>query len=133
MILFWLLAQSSKVCSSSLGGLKMENMGSWEQKNLINELTNGRELAKQLQIHLSVSSSSHDARESLVQKILTSYEKALSLLRCSGPVGEPQAAAAGGGGAVGIGMSESPRSLSGSPRSEDSDKEQEHKDGSRKR
>lgn len=111
----------------------MENMGSWEQKNLINELTNGRELAKQLQIHLSVSSSSHDARESLVQKILTSYEKALSLLRCSGPVGEPQAAAAGGGGAVGIGMSESPRSLSGSPRSEDSDKEQEHKDGSRKR
>lgn len=113
----------------------MENMGSIEQKNLINELTNGRELAKKLQIYLSMSSSSQDTRESLVQMILASYDKVLSMLRWSSPVGEPQAAISGGGVGVGVGimMSESPRSLSGSPRSEDSDKEQEHRDGPRKR
>lgn len=117
----------------------MENMGSGEHKNLINELTNGRELAKQLQIYLSASSSSRDTRELLVQKILTSYNNALSMLRRSGPLGEPQVPAAGGsgggggGGIGGMGISESPRSLSGSPRSEDSDKELDNRDGSRKR
>ncbi|KAE8077840.1 hypothetical protein FH972_016363 [Carpinus fangiana] len=104
----------------------MENMGDWEQKNLLHELTQGRELARQLQGHLSVPASSHETREFLVTKILTSYEKALSMLQWSSSVGEPQHT----GGAV-LRMSESPPSLAGSPRSEDSDPE--HRDASRKR
>lgn len=109
----------------------MENMGDWEQKNLINELTQGRELARQLQGHLNASSSSHETREFLVQKILSSYEKSLSMLRWSSSVGEPQPIA----GAVRT--SESPPSLVGSPRSEDSDRDirdlDHTSDGSRKR
>nr|XP_023899975.1 probable WRKY transcription factor 53 [Quercus suber]POE51203.1 putative wrky transcription factor 41 [Quercus suber] len=108
----------------------MDNMGDWEQKNLISELAQGLELARQLQIHLNVPSSSHEAREFLVEKILSSYEKALSMLNLSSSVSEPQAI----GGA--IRMSESPPSLTGSPRSEDSDRElkdQEQRDASRKR
>nr|WGV38230.1 WRKY [Loropetalum chinense var. rubrum] len=109
----------------------MENMGDWEQKNLIIELTQGRELAKQLQIHLNVPSSSQETRELLVQRILASYDKAISMLKWTGTAaGEPST--------IGVvaGMSDSPRSLSGSPRSEDSDrdfKDPEHKDASRKR
>lgn len=106
-------------------------MGDWEQKNLINELAQGMELARQLQIHLNVPSSSHEAREFLVEKILSSYEKALSMLNMSSSVSEPQAI----GGPI-LRMSESPPSLTGSPRSEDSDRElkdQEQRDASRKR
>ncbi|KAF5442229.1 hypothetical protein F2P56_034914 [Juglans regia] len=95
----------------------MENMGDWEQKNLINELTQGRELARQLHSHLTTASSSHETREFLVQKILASYEKSLLMLRWSSSVGEPQPIA----GAVR--NSESPPSQVGSPRSEDSDRD----------
>ncbi|XP_059629096.1 probable WRKY transcription factor 30 [Cornus florida] len=113
----------------------MENSIDWEQKNLIHhELTQGRELTKQLQTHLNVPSSSQEARELLVLKILKSYDNALSMLKWNGSVAELQPTAGGGGGA--IGTSESPRSFSGSPHSEDSDREfrdQDHKDGSRKR
>ncbi|XP_038901918.1 probable WRKY transcription factor 53 isoform X2 [Benincasa hispida] len=106
----------------------MENFGEWDQKKLKNELLKGKDLAKQLQIHLNVkpspspspsssssmaassssSSFSNDGSEYLVQKILCSYEKALSLLNSNG-----------------IQISESsPSSLNGgSPRSEDSDRE----------
>ncbi|GLT53370.1 hypothetical protein SLA2020_266450 [Shorea laevis] len=106
----------------------MENVGDWEQKNLVHELTQGMELARQLQGNLSVPSSSHETREYLVTKILTSYEKALSMLQWS-------SSSAGDnphhtGGAI-LRMSESPPSLAGSPRSEDSDPEQ--RDASRKR
>ncbi|XP_059428495.1 probable WRKY transcription factor 53 [Corylus avellana] len=105
----------------------MENMGDWEQKNLLHELKQGRELARQLQGHLNVPSSSHETREFLVTKILTSYEKALSMLQWNSSVGDqPQHT----GGAV-FRMSESPPSLPGSPRGEDSDPE--HRDASRKR
>jgi hypothetical protein len=104
----------------------MENMGDWEQKNLVHELTQGRELARQLQGHLGVPSSSHETREFLVTKILTSYEKALSMLQWTSSVGEPQHT-----GVALLRMSESPPSLAGSPRSEDSDPE--HRDASRKR
>lgn len=98
-------------------------MGDWEQKNLINELTQGKELATQLQFHLNVpSASSNETREFLVQKILSSYEKALSMLNFSSSTG----------GAI-LRLSESPPSLDGSPRSEDSDRDQEHRDASRKR
>ncbi|XP_059434019.1 probable WRKY transcription factor 53 [Corylus avellana] len=105
----------------------MENMGDWEQKNLLHELAQGRELARQLQGHLNLPSSSHETREFLVTKILTSYEKALSMLQWSSSVGDqPQHT-----GGAGFRKSESPPSLAGSPRSEDSDPE--HRDASRKR
>jgi len=94
-------------------------MGDWEQKNLVEELTLGMELAKQLQIHLNVPSSSRETREVLVQKILTSYEKALSMLNFgTSLVGELHPV-----GGITIRNSESPPSHSGSPRSEDSDRD----------
>ncbi|TYK03137.1 putative WRKY transcription factor 53 [Cucumis melo var. makuwa] len=104
----------------------MENFGEWDQNKLKNELLKGMELAKQLQIQLDVrstpsssmaasssssssSSSSNDGCELLVQKILCSYEKALSLLNSYGAQ---------------INIYESPSSFNGgSPRSEDSDRE----------
>ncbi|CAK7324106.1 unnamed protein product [Dovyalis caffra] len=93
-------------------------MGDWEQKSLVNELTLGMETAKKLQGHLNLPSSSRETGEILVRKILTSYEKALSMLNSSGSVGELHPV-----GGVAIANSESPPSLSGSPRSEDSDRE----------
>ncbi|CAK7348750.1 unnamed protein product [Dovyalis caffra] len=51
----------------------------WEQKTLISELTRGKELAKQLRNQLNPSSSL-ESRKFLVEKILSSYEKALSML-----------------------------------------------------
>lgn len=105
-------------------------MGDWEQKNLINELTQGRDLARQLKSHLNAPSSSQESREILVQKILASYEAALSMLRwSSSDLPQPLRGA--------IRTSESPPSLVGSPRSLDSDrdlKKPEHRDiASRKR
>ncbi|KAK2996710.1 hypothetical protein RJ639_041864 [Escallonia herrerae] len=111
----------------------MENSGEWEQKTLIRELKQGRELARQLQVHLNSPSSSHETRQVLVSTILNSLDKALSMLKCG---------TAGGGGeqqTIGtlIAVSDSPRSFSGSPHSEDSDRDiqdPEHKDSvSRKR
>nr|WGV38258.1 WRKY [Loropetalum chinense var. rubrum] len=58
----------------------MEKSREWEQQTLINELSQGRELAKQLKNHLNPSSS-HETRKFLVEKILSSYEKALSVLK----------------------------------------------------
>ncbi|XAR71661.1 hypothetical protein NMG60_11018041 [Bertholletia excelsa] len=101
-----------------------------DQKNLINELTQGRELAKQLQIHLNAASSSHEARELLVHKILNSYDKALSMLKWN----EESQQQAGRSGAL-TGMLESPTYHSASP-SEDSDqelKDPELRDQSKKR
>lgn len=90
----------------------------WDQKYLIDELSKGRELAKQLQIHLNVPSSSRDVRELLAYKILNSYDKALTILKPSGPVStvEPQSNI----GAK-FGYSDSPSSFSGSPNSQDFD------------
>lgn len=52
------------------------------KRPLINELTQGRELANQLKNHLDLSAET--SCESLVEKILCSYEKALSLLNNRG-------------------------------------------------
>ena len=109
-------------------------MGEWEQRSLVNHLTQGRELARQLQVYLNVpsSSSSHETRELLVQKIQASYEKALSMLNCNITSLAAELQPSG----IAIRMSESPPSRSGSPRSEDSDrdfKEQELKDASKRR
>lgn len=115
---------------------------------MIKELTLGRELARQLQIHINAPSSTHESRELLVHKILNSYEKALNLVKVNAtvgmgetqqqtgtPTGETESRSQQSTG-ITVGMSESPRSLSGSPRSEDSDREfrdQDPRDGSRKR
>lgn len=117
-------------------------MGEWEHNKLINELTQGWDLARQLQIQLnttqssssSSSSSSHDQSLAVlsVQKIISSFEKTLSMLNfnsSSSTIQAPQL--------TGL-MIESPPSLTGSPRSDqDSDRDvkdpQDPKDGSKKR
>ncbi|XP_043715756.1 probable WRKY transcription factor 53 [Telopea speciosissima] len=93
----------------------MENAGNWEQKPLFNELTQGRELVKQLQVHLDPSYS-EETRNMLVEKILSSFDKALSMVKWVSSVGEVRPT-----GATPV-MSDSPRSDSGSPHSEDSDR-----------
>ncbi|KAK1578210.1 hypothetical protein Q3G72_028510 [Acer saccharum] len=126
----------------------MENynmVGDLEQNNnslILGELRQGRELARQLQRHLiNPPCSSQETREMLVQKIVSSYEKALSMLMNSNsststsvvPGGADHQQPAVGAAAVqptygaGLGVESPP--LSG----EDSDREQELKDGSKKR
>ncbi|GMI95548.1 hypothetical protein HRI_003224100 [Hibiscus trionum] len=65
----------------------MENICNWEQGTLVSELIQGLELAKQLRLHLGASSCV-ESRDLLVQKILSSYEKALLILKPRGPVAE---------------------------------------------
>ncbi|PON76543.1 WRKY domain containing protein [Trema orientale] len=100
--------------------MEKKNMD-FEQKTLINELTQGKELAKQLISHLQPSSSK-ETRDVLVGKILSSYEKALSMLNW---VGEPKAL-------------ESPPSMTSfentsSPRSVFYDQDSNHRDVFKKR
>lgn len=61
----------------------------WEQRTLVSELVQGMELTKQLKLNLGAKSSP-ETREFLLQKILSSYEKALMILKWSGPIGHPQ-------------------------------------------
>lgn len=126
----------------------MENSADSEVRNLINELTLGRELAKQLQAHIDAPSSSHESREFLVNKILNSYEKVLNMLNRNATVGVGETEQSTGttipmsesrshqNTGLTIGMSDSPRSLSTSPHTDDSDREfrdQDARDVSRKR
>ncbi|KAJ4831819.1 hypothetical protein Tsubulata_040610 [Turnera subulata] len=57
----------------------MEKLMESEQTTLINELTQGKELTEQLRNHLNPSSPI-ETRQFLIGKILSSYEKALSIL-----------------------------------------------------
>ncbi|KAI9110101.1 hypothetical protein K1719_019142 [Acacia pycnantha] len=57
------------------------------QVSLINELNKGKEHARLLCSH--ITSSSHETNEFLIEKILSSYEKALNLLTRSQNVTEP--------------------------------------------
>lgn len=75
---------------------------------MINELVQGMEKAKQLHSHLC-STSPSQAQDMLMQRILSSYEKALLILNWKAPVEHTRA-----GGAV-----ESSVSVDGSCRSED--------------
>ncbi|KAJ8753063.1 hypothetical protein K2173_011831 [Erythroxylum novogranatense] len=98
-------------------------MGDCELKNLTAELRKGREIARQLQIHLNVPYSSRETREiMLLQKILNSFEKSLSIVNFS---------SSGSGASVPIPMTESPPSLTGHSRGEDS--HHDLIDGSKKR
>ncbi|XP_052208775.1 probable WRKY transcription factor 41 [Diospyros lotus] len=65
----------------------MEGCSSWEQRTLINELTQGMELAKQLRFHVD-SPSSTESQKFLLQRIMGSYEKALMILNWNGSVGQ---------------------------------------------
>lgn len=60
--------------------------GEWEQMMLMNELAQGKELAQQLKAHLTAPSSA-EMRQLLTERILRSYQKALSLLNCRGVAG----------------------------------------------
>ncbi|XAR70193.1 hypothetical protein NMG60_11026968 [Bertholletia excelsa] len=100
----------------------MENYLNCEKQKLVDELTQGVELAKQLRVHLNCTYSAA-SRELLLQRILSSYEKALLILRWSGPVGQSQSPAAPAG------LPESSISCNGSSRSGDRDRElKEHQD-----
>ncbi|KAK6935506.1 WRKY domain [Dillenia turbinata] len=90
----------------------MESGWSWEHKTLVNELTKGMGLAKQLKLHLNPTSS-NETRELLLHKILSSYEKALLILNWGSSVSQPQHI----GSTTSI--AESPISVDGSPHSED--------------
>ncbi|KAK3219342.1 hypothetical protein Dsin_013312 [Dipteronia sinensis] len=125
----------------------MENynmVGDLEQNNnnlIIGELRQGRELARQLQLHLvNLPCSTQETRELLVQKIVSSYEKALSMLMNSnsststsmvpgGADHQHQQPAAAAQPTYGAGLGNESPPLSG----EDSDRDQELKDGSKKR
>lgn len=101
----------------------MENFPSdSDLKNVARELSQGRDLAKQLQNQLNLhSSSSHESRDVLLQRILFSYDHALSMLTAhnahaagadvSPPPPPPPP------------TSDSPRLLAGSPQSGDSDQD----------
>ncbi|XP_077249596.1 putative WRKY transcription factor 41 [Tasmannia lanceolata] len=89
----------------------MENTNSLEQRRLINELTEGRDFAKQLQN----TSLPPELRELLQQKIISSFTKSLSMLKCGESEVDPQPIGP-------IKGTDSPRSLSGSPRSDNSER-----------
>ncbi|KAM7511907.1 hypothetical protein LguiB_010782 [Lonicera macranthoides] len=59
-----------------------------EQETLVKEISQGRELVNQLKNNLDTISSSPQTCELLLQKILSSYEKALSMLNWNALVGE---------------------------------------------
>ncbi|GMI76411.1 hypothetical protein HRI_001310400 [Hibiscus trionum] len=88
----------------------MENMRNWEG-TLVSELIQGLELAKKLR-----SSSCVESRDLLVQKILSSYEKALLILEPRGPMEQPQQNV----GATTC-VAESPLTINGSPWSGDTE------------
>lgn len=106
----------------------MDNMGGLEKK-LINELVQGREVARRLQMCMHVPSSSQETREYLIHRIIATFEKALAMVNWTdgSTVGEASQPTP-----VGIRMSESPP-MSGSPRSEDSDRDNQDPNASRKR
>lgn len=57
----------------------------WEQGTLVNELMQGMEMAKQLMSHVKSSTSySTETQQFLLQKILSSYQNALSILNSNG-------------------------------------------------
>lgn len=104
----------------------MDHRWNWEQGTLMSELIQGMELAKQLRLHLGAASSA-ESRDLLVQKILSSYDKALMMLK-------PNNAAAAA--TTGVPAAESPLSINCSPtQCDDLDKDnnQNTRDVSKKR
>lgn len=83
-----------------------EERTNWEQSNLISELIQGMELAKQLKQHVNADSPA-GTMDVLLHQILSSYEKSLVILKCNRSAPLP----------------ESPISVNGSPQSDDFDRE----------
>ncbi|KAL2347971.1 hypothetical protein Fmac_001971 [Flemingia macrophylla] len=67
----------------------MESEKSWEQHALVNELIEGMEVARKLKEDWSLPSSA-DSRNSLLQRILSSYDKALLILKWNAPISNSQ-------------------------------------------
>jgi hypothetical protein len=96
-----------------------------DSKNLIDKLLQGLELARQLQIYLNVSSSSNETREILIQKIISTFEKALEMVNRKRHVNMGESSHQqypSASGTLAIRISDSPP-LSCSLRSEDSDRD----------
>ncbi|KAK7358535.1 hypothetical protein VNO77_00468 [Canavalia gladiata] len=89
---------------------------SWEQSTLINELIQGMELARKLKADLKEPYSA-DTKDLLVQRILSSYEKALLILRYNASTSKLQTTSQ----AITTLLPESPISVNGSPPREDVD------------
>ncbi|XP_027902070.1 probable WRKY transcription factor 53 [Vigna unguiculata] len=101
----------------------MDNMG--DPKSIVQELLQGLELARQLQVCLHTPSSSQETRDLLIHNIISTFEKALEMVNWKGPL--PAAESSQLPLAAAIRMSDSP--ISSSPRSEDSErdlKDQDH-------
>ncbi|NP_001296603.1 probable WRKY transcription factor 41 [Cicer arietinum] len=110
---------------------KMENECSWEYNTLINELIQGMDVAKRLKEELRTPYSLN-TRDSQVKIILSSYEKALQILKCNEPTSKTQTMSR-----AKTLLPESPVSANGSLLSEDIDgaiqDHQEVKHNSKKR
>ncbi|KAJ1413780.1 WRKY domain [Sesbania bispinosa] len=98
----------------------MEETTKRKHVTLINELIQGKELVNQLSSHLVSSPSSHQTNEFLIEQILSSYEKAISMLNSVSNVGV-------GGIMTPNGNIMDSHCSDGSPRSEVMDLEFEHK------
>ena len=67
----------------------MESACVYEQNTVIDELSQGIQMAKELRFHLN----SPEARDFLIQKIFSSYESALFILKSGESAGQTMAAA----------------------------------------
>ncbi|KAI4378045.1 hypothetical protein MLD38_015586 [Melastoma candidum] len=97
----------------------METVWSYEQKALISELIQGMEFAKQLRMYMMASAAPADVGDMLIRGIMSSFEKALLVLKWNGPVAG-QCSVQRVTSASGI--PESPLSVNGSPHSDDLEK-----------
>jgi len=96
-----------------------------DPKSIVQELLQGLELARQLQVCLHTPSSSQETRDLLIHNIISTFGKALEMVNWKGPL--PAAESSQLPLAAAIRMSDSP--ISSSPRSEDSErdlKDQDH-------
>ncbi|KAL4346347.1 hypothetical protein GQ457_17G021830 [Hibiscus cannabinus] len=103
-----------------------------EHGTLVTELIQGMESAKQLRLHLDTASSV-ESMDLLAKKILSSYDKALLMLKFTGHMSMGQQPRPNVGATSGV--PESPLSTNGSPRrSDDFNKDnRDTRDASRKR
>ncbi|MED6177509.1 WRKY Transcription Factor [Stylosanthes scabra] len=110
----------------------MENAGHWEQNILINELVQGMEVARRLKADLNAPYPA-DTTDLLLRRILSSYEKALLILRWNASTSKSQNMSQATTAATATLLPESPISITASPLREDRDHNQEFKHDSKKR
>lgn len=68
--------------------MEVNGYSHFEQSYLINELTQGMELARQLKTQMGPEHSA-ETKEFLLQQIVSSYDKALLILGCVAPAQPP--------------------------------------------